>query len=76
MMLFMLLGGLYTPIESMPEWAKWITKINPVAYFIEVMRMIVLKGSGFSDVKDQFFSVLGLGIVFTGWAVINYRKRA
>ncbi len=76
MMLFMLLGGLYTPIESMPEWAKWITKINPVAYFIEVMRMIVLKGSVFSDVKNQFFFVLGLGIVFTGWAVINYRKRS
>ena len=76
MMLFMLLGGLYTPIESMPEWAKWITKINPVAYFIEVMRMIVLKGSGFGDVKVQFFSVLGLGIVFNSWAVINYRKRS
>jgi ABC-2 type transport system permease protein len=76
MMLFMLLGGLYTPIESMPEWAKWITKINPVAYFIEVMRMIVLKGSGFADVKTQFFSVLGLGIIFNTWAVINYRKRS
>lgn len=76
MMLFMLLGGLYTPIESMPEWAKWITKINPVAYFIEVIRMIVLKGSGFADVKIQFFSVLGLGIFFNTWAVINYRKRS
>jgi ABC-2 type transport system permease protein len=76
MMLFMLLGGLYTPIESMPEWAKWITKINPVAYFIEVARMIVLKGSGFADVKLQFFSVLGLGIFFNSWAVINYRKRS
>ena len=76
MMLFMLLGGLYTPIESMPEWAKLITKINPVAYFIEVMRMIVLKGSGFTDVKVQFFSVLGLGIFFNTWAVLNYRKRS
>ena len=76
MMLFMLLGGLYTPIESMPEWAKWITKINPVAYFIEVMRMIVLKGSTFNDIKIQFFSVLGLGIFFNTWAVINYRKRS
>lgn len=76
MMLFMLLGGLYTPIESMPEWAKWITKINPVAYFIEVMRMIVLKGSGFADVKVQFFSVLGLGFFFNSWAIINYRKRS
>lgn len=76
MMLFMLLGGLYTPIESMPEWAKWITKVNPVAYFIEVMRMIVLKGSDFGDVKTQFFSVLGLGFVFNTWAVLNYRKRS
>lgn len=76
MMLFMLLGGLYTPIESMPEWAKWITKINPVAYFIEVARMIVLKGSGFSDVKTEFFSVMGLGIFFNTWAVLNYRKRS
>lgn len=76
MMLFMLLGGLYTPIESMPEWAKWITKINPVAYFIEVMRMIVLKGSGFADVRTDFFAVLGLGIFFNTWAVLNYRKRS
>jgi ABC-2 type transport system permease protein len=38
--------------------------------------MIVLKGSGFADVKVQFFSVLGLGIFFNTWAVINYRKRS
>jgi len=76
MMLFMLLGGLYTPIESMPDWAKWITKINPVAYFIEVIRMIILKGSGFADIRTDFFSVLGLGIFFNTWAVINYRKRS
>ncbi len=76
MMLFMLLGGLYTSIDSMPEWAKWITKVNPIAYFIEVMRMIVLKGSTFTDIKIQFFSVLGLGVFFNTWAVINYRKRS
>lgn len=75
-MLFMLLGGLYTPIESMPGWAKLITKINPVAYFIEVIRMIILKGSSFADVKVQFFSVLVLGVFFNAWAVLNYRKRS
>lgn len=76
MMLFMLLGGLYTSIDSMPEWAKWITKINPVAYFIEVMRMIVLKGSGFTDIKYHLLSVLGLAVVFNSWAILNYRKRS
>ncbi|MBC7887386.1 MAG: ABC transporter permease [Ferruginibacter sp.] len=76
MMIFMLLGGLYTSIDSMPEWAKWITKINPVAYFIEVMRMIVLKGSGFAAIKYHLLSVLGLAVVFNSWAIWNYRKRS
>ena len=76
MMLFMLLGGLYTSIDSMPEWAKWITKVNPVAYFIEVMRMIVLKGSGFTDIKFHLLSVLGLAVFFNSWAILNYRKRS
>jgi ABC-2 type transport system permease protein len=76
MMIFMLLGGLYTSIDSMPEWAKWITKVNPVAYFIEVMRMIVLKGSVFADIKYQLLSVLGLAVFFNSWAILSYRKRS
>lgn len=76
MMVFMLLGGLYTSIDSMPEWAKWITKVNPVAYFIEVMRMIILKGSGFADIKYHFLIVFGLAVVFNSWAILNYHKRS
>jgi ABC-2 type transport system permease protein len=76
MMVFMLLGGLYTSIDSMPGWAKWITKVNPVAYFIEVMRMIVLKGSGFADIKYHLLSVLGLAVIFNSWAILNYHKRS
>ena len=51
MMIFILLGGLYTSIDSMPGWAKWITRFNPVSYFIEVMRMVVLKGSTLTDIR-------------------------
>ena len=76
MMVFMLLGGLYTSIDSMPEWAKWITKANPVAYFVEVMRMIMLKGSGFSDIKYHLLAVFGLGVFFNTWAILNYHKRS
>jgi ABC-2 type transport system permease protein len=45
MMIFMLMSGLFTPVDSMPEWAKWISRFNPVTYFIEVIRMVILKGS-------------------------------
>jgi ABC-2 type transport system permease protein len=75
MMIFILLGGLYTSIDSMPRWAQWITKINPVAYFIEVMRMVILKGSGLGDIGRQLAIMAGFAVVLNGWAVWNYRKR-
>jgi len=76
MMIFILLGGLYTSIDSMPAWAIWITRFNPVAYFIEVMRMVVLKGSSLADIKHQLLVVFGFAVFFNGWAVLSYRKRS
>lgn len=76
MMIFILLGGLYTSIDSMPEWAQWITRFNPVSYFIEVMRMIVLKGSTLADIKHQLVVMSGFAIALNGWAVFSYRKRS
>lgn len=76
MMVFILLSGLYTSIDSMPEWAQWITRFNPVAYFIEVMRMVVLKGSNLADIKYQLLTVFGFGVGLNAWAVLNYRKRS
>jgi len=75
-MIFNLMSGLYTPIESMPNWAQWITRFNPVSYFIEVMRMVVLKGSGLADIRFHIFAVLGFALFFNTWAILNYRKRS
>lgn len=75
-MVFILLSGLFTPIESMPHWARVITWFNPVAYFIEVIRMVILKGSGLAEIKNQIFVLIGFAIFFNGWAVLSYRKRS
>jgi ABC-2 type transport system permease protein len=76
MMVLILLGGLYTSIDSMPEWAKTITLFNPVAYFIDVMRMVVLKGSSLADIRYHLLKVFGFAVFFNGWAVFSYRKRS
>jgi ABC-2 type transport system permease protein len=76
MMVFILLSGLYTPIDSMPRWAQIITRFNPVSYFIEVMRMVMLKGSGLVDIRYHILIVLGFAAFFNGWAVLNYHKRS
>jgi ABC-2 type transport system permease protein len=76
MMIFILLGGLYTPIESMPEWAQWITRLNPPAYFIKVIRAVYIKGSSFTDLLSDFAAMIGFAVVFNALAVFNYRKRS
>lgn len=76
MMIFILLGGLYTSIDSMPGWAQTFTKFNPVSYFIEVMRMVVLKGSGLYDIRNHLLIVFAFAVVLNSFAVWNYRKRS
>ncbi len=73
-MIFLLLSGLFTSIDSMPGWAKVLAQCNPVTYFIDVVRMIVLKGSGFRDIKYHFLIIIGFALVFNSWAILNYRK--
>lgn len=75
-MIFNLMSGLYTPIESMPGWAQIITRFNPVSYFIEVMRMVMLKGSGLADIKYHILAIIGFAVFFNGWAIVNYKKRS
>ena len=76
MMIFVLMGGLYTTIDSMPAWAQLITKFNPVSYFVEVMRMVILKGSSLADIKHHIIVMAAFAIGLNGWAVINYKKRS
>lgn len=74
MMIFILMGGIFTPVESMPQWAQFADRINPIFYFMKIMRMVLLKGSGFMDLLEEFFSLTILGGIFLSLAIWRYRK--
>lgn len=74
MMIFILMGGLFTSIDAMPPWAQLIAKFNPATYLIEVMRMVILKGSHLRDMLPHLGKVFLFAIVLNTWAVINYKK--
>ncbi len=76
MMVFILMGGIFTPVESMPQWAQLINHMNPIFYFMKILRMIILKGSGFFDLLKEFFFLSLLGILFLSLAIWRYRKTA
>jgi ABC-2 type transport system permease protein len=73
-MIFMLMSGLFTAVESMPAWARMISNLTPVTHMIKVIRMIVLKGSRFSDVQMELAYLLAFALVLNLWAIWNYRK--
>lgn len=74
MMIFILMGGLYTTIESMPNWAQTVARFNPASYLIEIVRMVILKGSGFKDVMPHTIKLSLFAIILNGWAIYNYKK--
>jgi len=74
MVIFILMSGLFTPIESMPKWAQLVTELNPIKYFVEVMRMVMLKGSGFMDILPQLLKTVLYAIIMNGLAVWSYKK--
>lgn len=74
LLVLILMSGLFTPISSMPKWAQVITCFNPLKYFMEVMRMVYLKGSGFSELLSQLGILILFVLFFNIWAVQSYRK--
>lgn len=71
---FVLMSGIFTPVETMPYWAQKINIINPIAYFVRVIRMILLKGSTFSDTLPEFFSLVIIAVIMITLSVWRYRK--
>jgi ABC-2 type transport system permease protein len=74
MMVFMLMSGFFTNTESMPDWARKMSNFTPVTHFIKVVRLIVLKGSHFYEVRTEFFYLIGFAVVLNSLAIYNYRK--
>lgn len=74
-LIIILLSGLFTPIEPMPRWAQHIAYANPLTYFMQIMRLVYLKGSSLSDIAKPLLTLVGFAVVLNGWAVVSYRKR-
>ncbi len=76
LMIFVMMSGLFTAVESMPKWAQYLNYINPIAYFIKIIRMILLKGSELKDIVNDLILLSIYGISVLSLAIIRYRKRA
>ncbi len=73
---FVLLSGLFTPIEGMPSWATKINYFNPLSFYMDVIKSIVLKGGGVEDIEEQIIALAGMAVIIDAAAILSYRERA
>jgi ABC-2 type transport system permease protein len=72
---FVLLSGLFTPIEGMPTWAAKINYFNPLSFYMEVIKSIVLKGGAMKDVQQQVIALSAMAVILNTAALLSYRER-
>lgn len=74
-LVFILLSGLMTPVDSMPRWAQVLSWCLPPTYMVDIIRAVYLKGASVSELWVQFAALGGFAVLFCSLAALSYRKR-
>ncbi len=73
-LIFLLMSGLFTPVDSMPDWAQQVAEANPVKHFVAVMRAVLVRGAGLETVGRPILGLAVAGVAVLALAVLRYRK--
>ncbi len=75
-LIFLLMSGLFTPVDSMPAWAQGVAEVNPVKHFVSIMRAVLVRGAGVETVGRPILGLAAAGVAMLALAVMRYRKSA
>jgi ABC-2 type transport system permease protein len=70
----MLLSGFMFPVHSMPAVFQWLTWVNPIRHYLEIVRGIFLKDAGLTDMWPQLLALRLLGAALLGLVAARFRK--
>jgi ABC-2 type transport system permease protein len=76
MMLYLLMSGLFTPIDSMPRWLQYVAEVNPVRHFVQISRAVLVKGATFAEVQKPAAILVTYAVVVFTLAARQYAKRS
>lgn len=76
MMPSIFLSGYIFPIDTMPQFFQWISKIIPTTYLIQIFRGVILRGAELQDLWKQGLILLAMSIFMITVAALRFRKKA
>ncbi|HET8799499.1 MAG TPA: ABC transporter permease, partial [Thermoanaerobaculia bacterium] len=71
---YLLLSGLFTPIDSMAPWVKIVSLLNPVRHFVTISRAILVKAAGPAEIAQPMAYLAVFAVVTLTLAILRYRK--
>ena len=75
LMIYLLMSGLFTPVDSMPHWVQLLSELNPVRHFVMIVRAILIKGAGLAEVARPLGILAVFAVVVMGLSIRQYSKR-
>jgi ABC-2 type transport system permease protein len=69
------LSGFFFPLEAMPRLLRWISYLMPLRYYLVIIRSLLIKGVGFTAIREEVLALTIFGIVIMTIAALRFRKR-
>jgi ABC-2 type transport system permease protein len=74
LIIYLLMSGLFTPVDSMPHWVQVVSELNPVKHFVSIARAILMKGAGISEILRPLGILVLFAVGIFSLAVRQYHK--
>jgi ABC-2 type transport system permease protein len=74
LMIYLLMSGLFTPVDSMPRWVQLLSELNPVRHFVTISRSVLIKGAGLTEIARPLGMLAAYAVVVLTVAVRRYEK--
>ncbi len=75
MVFSILTSGFFTPIANMPQSIQYLTYLNPLRYFMVIVRGIMMKGAGVNALYPDIIAMVIFGVVIFGFSWLRFSKR-
>jgi ABC-type multidrug transport system permease subunit len=73
--IYLLMSGLFTPIDSMAPWVQTVSLLNPVRHFVTISRALLVKGAGRAEIAEPLAILTVFAVVTLTLAIRQYSKR-
>ena len=73
--IYLLMSGLFTPIDSMAPWVQTVSLLNPVRHFVTISRALLVKGAGLAEIAEPLAILAVFAVVTLTLAIRQYSKR-